>query len=464
MRAIGFSLVTTLLLAACTADGPEDGETDEFTSADGKADGYDLTEAQALAVMAIAAEPEATLREAGVASRAAANIASYVAGKDGRRGTADDQAFDSLAELDAIAYVGPRTLEVMLAAAAVDDAALGRHDVSILVPLPATGDLPWTAAMPGRGGAVLPKTVFAQIGRSVFRELDDAAEYDALRVVGVRFDPCFTTSLTSACQPQLRLIFQTLATEQRGTNDGAIHALYNLSASDFGAVTARLHELAALAPQNRSYAALGVSPALNKQGMTGAYATALGKLIADYAGPATLARMTFVTRTDSRQGQWELGGFHVRANAATGFPAAGPIRIAGETLQVINNEGFGGFRYSITPAPLDAAGTTGLDSLAIGSLPATAKTKLAAWTFKQESPLLTVPDTTDCASCHIAGHVSNSLEAAAPQLATLDRGPRVAAGAENTGDNLRAFGYFGAEPMVSIRTANETAAVLRAVR
>jgi hypothetical protein len=458
MRSIGYCLAG-LLLAACATDGLEDYENDRFTS--GKADGYELTEAEALAVMKLAGAPEATLREAGVASRAAANIAKYVAGKDGRRGTADDQTFDSLEELDGIAYVGPHTLDALLAAADVDPKALGRHDVSVLVPLPTSGDLPWTAAMPGRGGAVLPKTVFAQIGRSVFNAVDDAAEYDALRIVGVRFDPCFTTSLTSACQPQIRLVLQALDADQ-GTSDGAVHALYNLSAADFVDVTARLRAMSP--PQNRTYTRLGVSPALQAQGMTGEYATALGKLIADYCGPATLARMTFVTRTNSRQGQWELGGFHVQAFSATGFPAPGPIKIAGETLQVINNAGFGvSFRYGITPAPIDAVGSTGLDGTAIGSLSATQKTQLSAWAFKQEAPVLSVPDTTDCASCHIAGHVSNALEAVDPKFATLDRGPRAIGEMEDAGDNLRAFGYFFKAPMVSIRTANETAAVLRAL-
>ena len=36
-------------------------------------------------------------------------------------------------------------------------------------------------------------------------------------------------------------------------------------------------------------------------------------------------------------------------------------------------------------------------------------------------------------------------------------------GAEKTGDNLRLFGYFFGEPAIAIRTANETAAVLRAL-
>lgn len=470
MRAVPTFIATCIYLIGCAGDQSiEDGETDDFTSADGKADGYDLTEPQALAVMKLAgALTEAQLRsQAGVASRAAKAIATYRAGADRRIGTGDDQAFDSLVELDALAYVGPRTLETLLdsaeAAGILDEASLGRHDVSILVPLPTTGDLPWKASMGANGGALLPKTTYDKIGRSVFREIVDTAEYDALRVVAIRFDPCFTTSLTAACQPQIRIVFQAL--DGMGeTHDGAVHALYNLSANQHADVEARLRTLEDAAPQNRAYAPLGISPALTAQGMTGAYAKGVIKIVTDHAGAATLARMTFVTRTQARQGEWELGGFHVKANAATGFPAAGAIKIIGtETIQIVGNGGFGGgHRYSITPDLADPIGRTGTDALAIPALSATAKTKLAEWALAQQAPLATVPDTTDCTSCHISGHVSNALEAADPRLVSLDRGPRVIGGSEKTGDNLRLFGYFLGDPVISIRTANETAAVLRA--
>jgi hypothetical protein len=175
--------------------------------------------------------------------------------------------------------------------------------------------------------------------------------------------------------------------------------------------------------------------------------------------------MTFVTRTGSRQSQWELGGFHVKAFAETGFPAAGPITIVdNQTLQVINNSGFGGgIRYSITPGIADSAGNAGGDAATMQGLTATQRKSLQAWAIKQQSPLMTVPDTTDCISCHIAGHTSRTLEGLDASLITLDRGPRFIGGAETVGDNLRAFGYFGADPVISIRTANETAAVLRAL-
>jgi len=454
-------LLAASLLAACAADeGVEDGETDAFTSADGKTDGYDLTEAQALGVMRVASEATQAELDGVLSARASKAVMAY---------RAKNPTFDSLQELDAVPYIGPRALDALLGLAEstgrYDEHALGRHDLSILVPLPASGDLPWMASMPARGGALLPKTVFDKIGRSVFNTVDDAAEYDALRIVGVRFDPCFTTSLTAACQPQIRVIFQTLAADRAsGFNDGAVHALYNLSATDFADALAHLRALDA--PQNRDYSPLGVSPVLKAQGMDGTYARGLAEILAAYAGPSTLARMTFMSRTDSRQSQWQLGGFHIKANAATGFPAAGPIKIVGstETLQTVSNEGFGGgINYSVTPMIADSAGTAGLSAFSLRSLTATQRKAVAAWAQRQESPLATVPDTTDCASCHIAGQTTRTLVGIDPGLLSLDGGPRAVGGAETQGDNLRAFGYFGKDPMVSIRTANETAAVMRAV-
>jgi hypothetical protein len=455
-------LLVASLVAGCAADSRiEDGETDAFTSADGKLDAYSLTEAEALSVMRVASEATKAELDSVLSSRASKAIAAY---------RTNGQVFDSLQELDGVPYVGPRSLDALLELAQstgrYDEHALGRHDVSILVPLPATGDLPWKASMPARGGALLPKAVFDKIGRSIFREIADTGEYDALRVVGVRFDPCFTTSLTAACQPQIRVIFQTLSdpvTRADGTNDGAVHALYNLTAQDFAGAIATLRSLDA--PQNRAYQPLGVSPTLKAQGMDSAYARGLADILATYAGPDTLARMTFMTRTDARQSSWQLGGFHVKANAATGFPAAGPIKILGtnETLQVVANEGFGSFNYNVTPQIADTVGATGLSIFSLRQLNATQRKSVAAWAQRQESPTATVPDTTDCASCHVAGHTTNALGGIDAAFISLDQGPRAVGNAEAVGDNLRAFGYFGPDAMVSIRTANETAAVVRAL-
>ncbi len=115
-----FSALAALTVAGCGASDldVEDGAADAFVS--GKADGG-LTEgsAQARGVLALVNDRSVDLAEldhdAGLSSRAAGNIISHRDGADRQPGTADDDAYDDLAELDAIAYVGPATLAALLA-------------------------------------------------------------------------------------------------------------------------------------------------------------------------------------------------------------------------------------------------------------------------------------------------------------------------------------------------------------
>lgn len=103
------------LLAACVADPIEDGADDSF-AAGGKADGG-LSSAETAGVLAFVNQADqATLHDGvGLTARVAANITAHRAGADGALGTADDDAFDDLAELDAIPYVGPHALDALLA-------------------------------------------------------------------------------------------------------------------------------------------------------------------------------------------------------------------------------------------------------------------------------------------------------------------------------------------------------------
>jgi len=115
-------LILTALtsLTACVADEVEDGPDDAFIS--GKADGG-LAEGtpDALGVLALVNDPARTASklkaDAGLTSRVATNIVGHRNGPDGAPGTADDDRFDTLAELDAIPYVGPVTLNALVEAA-----------------------------------------------------------------------------------------------------------------------------------------------------------------------------------------------------------------------------------------------------------------------------------------------------------------------------------------------------------
>lgn len=119
------SLVATTSLLAGLAATPgcvdadvEDGENDSFAS-DGKSDGITEGSREAMAVLALVNGPTLTAAElkndAGVTTRVATNIMKKRNGADALPGTADDDAFDTLLELDKVPYVGPATFNALLA-------------------------------------------------------------------------------------------------------------------------------------------------------------------------------------------------------------------------------------------------------------------------------------------------------------------------------------------------------------
>ena len=118
---LGILSALVVTLPACTsAEDVEDGIDDAFP--DGKADGgIEEGSPEALGVLALVNDKTLTASglkaAAGVTTRVANNITKYRNGADGAAGTADDNPFDTLAELDAIPYVGPATLDALLEAA-----------------------------------------------------------------------------------------------------------------------------------------------------------------------------------------------------------------------------------------------------------------------------------------------------------------------------------------------------------
>jgi hypothetical protein len=75
----------------------------------GKADGssYDPCELDAVVAWLNEGPSAESLREAGVHTRAARNLAAHRDGADGAFGTADDDRFDDIEEVDGVFFVGP---------------------------------------------------------------------------------------------------------------------------------------------------------------------------------------------------------------------------------------------------------------------------------------------------------------------------------------------------------------------
>jgi hypothetical protein len=353
--------------------------------------------------------------------------------------------------------------------------SLSTNDVSVLFPL-GRGEL-WAASMTARAGqALLPKSAVDLAGRPVIRELQGPdATYAGLRVVSLRFDPCFPGN---PCYPQIRLVLQGLTANGASAFDGAFHALYNLTAEEFAALSAKLKAVAALAPENDGVTRLEVSPSLLAQGMSGAYAGALRDLITQYIGAPNLAKLTFMTRAQVGGDRWDFGGFNLKDFQPGGaFPIAG---LDGGTQIQTAREGGGGrgpggpggapaYAYNVTPDPLRGELALVLNSATAQNIAAADRQRAMDALTRVENPALESPDTVDCSACHLANRVRGHLQATFGLTSSLSYSgtaevTRLIGGAERDNENLRAFGYFNDQPAISQRAANETIKVLAAMR
>lgn len=341
-------------------------------------------------------------------------------------------------------------------------------DLSVLYPLPAKGKEAelMSPADSGARGPLLP-AAFA----SKLPTLASGATTSMLRVVGVRIDPCFPVEGASdakGCKNELRLVLQPIHPDADGkalvADDAAVHLFYEMPRIE---LTAMIKDLVALRRAEGGFRtkSLGVHPILVRQGTAGTFAQGVEKIVLAHAGQQSLIRVTFMTRTNSRQTQWTFGGFDVKA----GKLVASPIATLGtETVQTLNNAGFGGApRFSATPEPKAKDDLTllfdGIDAAA-----ATKGARQAAFdaALRTENPTMSSPNTTDCASCHVAGAARSYAEKLDVKVSgNENRFTQTKLPLTNTtqgivgGENVRAFGYLGKNPAIAQRTIHETAAV-----
>ena len=131
------SLLTllTLLVPACAgepepaaADDAVDGEDDSFGA--GKADGG--VEACPVLKLANSADFDTLDDDVKLNRKAAEGIVAHRVGVDGTLGTADDQWFASMAELDAVKFVGPVALDRLEDYVADEGITCGEVSVQLL--------------------------------------------------------------------------------------------------------------------------------------------------------------------------------------------------------------------------------------------------------------------------------------------------------------------------------------------
>jgi hypothetical protein len=292
-------------------------------------------------------------------------------------------------------------------------AAVQMNDVTIVMPLAKTQTeldayLPATGA--GAKGVLLPQAIYTAkfpdpghggVGGDV------QMQYAKLRVVAVRFDPCFAQigpiTDPSSCQNQIRLVFQDLTLSGGSTSaiDGAVHAFYSLDRAELTQAMREVIDLRRASGQTRNMGPLAPHPLVVKQGIDGAFSQGLSKIILEHAGASNLVRFTHF-QSSNLQTVWTFNGFDLSADG-TATAMVIPTLPASATV----GKFFAGFGASLaggfTPE------TTSSDDVALlvnvtNAKAATHAAVQAAYdaSLRIENPSLHSPNTIDCASCHIA--------------------------------------------------------------
>ena len=127
------------------------------------------------------------------------------------------------------------------------------------------------------------------------------------------------------------------------------------------------------------------------------------------------------------------------------------------------------YNYTVTPDVLRGELSQVLNSGSAQTASVTERQRAMDALSRVENPALESPDTVDCAACHLANRLRGHLQAtfslgSALSYTAAAEATRLIGGAERDNDNLRAFGYFDAQPAISQRVANETIKVLSSIR
>lgn len=339
--------------------------------------------------------------------------------------------------------------------------ALGLNDVSVLLPIPASLEdpymVPWSA---GARGELLPRAVYDQIPGFPVKPAE-GLDYGLMRTIAVRFDGC--QPAPGGCQAQIRLVMQPV-TADGSTLDSALHLFYALDDTEIAEVTTELRRLRTLAPEVAD-APLDVHAAVLAQGIQGPYGFGLTDLVLRYAGEQNLVRMTFFLRAPPLDEVWFFGGFD---RVAGELQVMDIVRVGQGNQRVIRTEVAGGWDYDLLPvAPTPEDGQVLFTSAAASV--ATDEERAAAFAsfLRVENPRIYAPDDLPCAGCHMATFITSQaeamfgLEAAAfsDDTFTSTHDISMRGTAKDNASSLRAFGWFGAEPMISKRVINESAEV-----
>jgi hypothetical protein len=357
------------------------------------------------------------------------------------------------------------------------------NDISILLPLPQTVDdsnllAPITQAS---YGPLIPESYYSLAsadGQQVVGISPAEPDFKILRVVGVRIDPCFSSldfANPSACQPQIRLIWQDLRPSglepgrpQISADDTTVHTFYDLNPGELASLMDQIQRLKKTSGLDIAGLPLGIHPIIFMQGLSGNYWQGLRTALLTLIGGSRLTRITFALSTGFSG--WIFKGYDIVNGRAQ------PLLIAetGGYFQKFSTsfvaEGFFG---PATPSP---SGTDTFNELLTNSsqfIKTNANNDQAQVdtlnsVLRVENPKFNSSATVDCVSCHAAQAAHLLLSKSFPGLnSTNSNGFSSSFNLTNNSANagstgvLRAFGYFNSDAAISQRCINETATIAR---
>lgn len=365
------------------------------------------------------------------------------------------------------------------------------NDVSIMFPLAKSragfdrGYL--TPASPGVGGKLLPSTIYERAfgapGTLQIGGTPAAPALSGLRLVAVRFDPCFAQrgaiADEGACKNQIRLVFQTLTLKngRAVAADDAVHAFYSITRDQLTSSVRKMIDLRKRIARDRRLGPLAPHPLLKTTSgdLDVTVATEINDLVKAVAGEENLVQFTQFAPS-GLDTTWNFSGFDVKKNAAMKIPTLP----ASDDTHVAFFAGFTPGQLSGDPAfvPVSKApAQDNMQDLGNQQRAAAAGPQGRARAFNAllriEHPDLHTPDTVDCASCHAVEPVRRligaklypndmaaSRGAFTPDAQWVPAADVAQAAPADTSINVHMFSYKGSAPSIHTRTINESAAIV----
>jgi len=346
---------------------------------------------------------------------------------------------------------------------------LDMNDVTILAPLPPSSEMPVLLRgtdLAGDGTAFVPRVLFDRLAaaRDVGSSPDlNAATYDRLHLIAVRFDLC-DRHLPGVCpeaeDARMRLVFQPLH-QDGSAQDAGFHAFYTVRTDEITSAVAALRDLALIAPPQTG--ALRVSPALGAVSPE-AYAMKLRAFVKRYGGDTRLVRLTMNAQPQAfAQVRWVFRGVEKKGEAFVDMPLLG-----GNATDISESVILNGSSYDVTPITDTPSGLLGaIQKTMFDAANAMQQRDYLSALTAVENPMTHTAETVACVACHITTFVT-STRATSSSIDPLTLPARYTskfelsteAGKSATSPGIRALGYNVRQPMISQRVVNDTAQTL----